>query len=178
MEDFLVLLHTIFLGTLQSSNFPSFKTNCIEDWEEKLNVIVDETLHQNMTLISGIPPWVQMYFEKIVTQTGKKISEVSQLFLLIFGGVAFEPYRKSFRQLIGKDIPSIETYPSSEGFIAYQDSQLKKECCCVKSWNFYEFIPVSEYFDENPTRISLVDVRLGVDYALILNTTAGFGGIA
>ena len=163
---------------LQSSNFPSFKTNCIEDWEEKLSVIVDETLHQNMTLISGIPPWVQMYFEKIVTQTGKKISEVFPNFsLLIFGGVAFEPYRKSFRQLIGKDIPSIETYPSSEGFIAYQDSQLEEGMLlCVNHGIFYEFIPVSEYFDENPTRISLVDVRLGVDYALILNTNAGLWG--
>ena len=163
---------------LQSSNFPTFKTNCIEDWEEKLNVIVDETLHQNMTLISGIPPWVQMYFEKIVNQTGKKISEVFPNFsLLIFGGVAFEPYRKSFRQLIGKDIPSIETYPSSEGFIAYQDSQLEEGMLlCVNHGIFYEFIPVSEYFDENPTRISLVDVRLGVDYALILNTNAGLWG--
>ena len=163
---------------LQSSNFPSFKTNCIEDWEEKLNVIIDETLHQNMTLISGIPPWVQMYFEKIVAKTGKRISEVFPNFsLLVFGGVAFEPYRKSFKQLIGKDIPTIETYPSSEGFIGYQDSQLEEGMLlCVNHGIFYEFIPVSEYFNEKPTRISLDDVQLGVDYALILNTNAGLWG--
>ena len=163
---------------LQSSNFPSFEANCIEDWEEKLDVIIDETLSENMTLISGIPPWVQMYFEKIVAKTGKQISEVFPNFsLLIFGGVAFEPYRKSFKQLIGKDIPSVETYPSSEGFIAYQDSQLEEGMLlCVNHGIFYEFIPVSEYFDENPTRISLDDIQLGVDYALILNTNAGLWG--
>ena len=163
---------------LQSSNFPSFETNCIEDWEEKLNVIINETIHQNMTLISGIPPWVQMYFEKIIAKTGKQISEVFPNFsLLIFGGVAFEPYRKSFKRLIGKDIPSIETYPSSEGFIAYQDSQTEEGMLlCVNHGIFYEFIPVDEYFDKNPTRISLDDVKLGVDYALILNTNAGLWG--
>ena len=163
---------------LQSSNFPSFETNCIEDWEEKLDAIIEETLSENMTLISGIPPWVQMYFEKIVAKTGKQISDVFPNFsLLIFGGVAFEPYRKSFKQLIGKDVPSIETYPSSEGFIAYQDSQLEEGMLlCVNHGIFYEFIPVSEYFDENPTRISLDDVQLGVNYALILNTNAGLWG--
>ena len=94
---------------------------------KKLDAIVEETLYQNMTLISGIPPWVQMYFERVVAKTGKQISEVFPNFsLLIFGGVAFDPYRKSFRQLIGKDIPSIETYPSSEGFIAYQDTQTEE----------------------------------------------------
>ena len=163
---------------LQSSNFPSFKTNCIEDWEEKLSVIIDETLSQNMTLISGIPPWVQMYFERIVAKTGKQISEVFPNFsLLIFGGVAFEPYRKSFKQLIGKDIPSIETYPSSEGFIAYQDTQTEEGMLlCANHGIFYEFIPAEEYFDENPRRISLQDVEIGVDYALILNTNAGLWG--
>ena len=163
---------------LKSSNFPSFETNCIEDWEEKLDAIIEETLSQNMTLISGIPPWVQMYFERIVAKTGKQISEVFPDFsLLVFGGVNFEPYRKSFKQLIGKDVSSIETYPSSEGFIAYQDTQTEEGMLlCVNHGIFYEFIPAVEYFDENPTRISLDDVLLGVDYALILNTNAGLWG--
>jgi len=163
---------------LQSSNFPSFETNCIEDWEEKLDAIIEETLCQNMTLISGIPPWVQMYFERIVAKTGKQVLEVfPQFSLLIFGGVAFEPYRKSFRQLIGKNIPSIETYPSSEGFIAYQDTQTEEGMLlCANHGIFYEFIPVEEYFDEKPTRLSLKDVEMGVDYALILNTNAGLWG--
>ena len=163
---------------LKSSNFPSFETNCIEDWEEKLDVIIEETLCQNMTLISGIPPWVQMYFERIVAKTGKQVSEVFPNFsLLIFGGVAFEPYRKNFKQLIGKDIPSIETYPSSEGFIAYQDTQTEEGMLlCVNHGIFYEFIPAEEYFDKKPRRLSLQDVEIGVDYALILNTNAGLWG--
>lgn len=163
---------------LQSSNFPSFETNCIEDWEEKLDAIIEETLSQNMTLISGIPPWVQMYFERIVAKTGKPISEVFPNFsLLVFGGVAFEPYKKSFKQLIGKDIPSVETYPSSEGFIAYQDSQTEEGMLlCANHGIFYEFIPAEEYFNENPKRISLEDVEVGIDYALILNTNAGLWG--
>ena len=163
---------------LQSSNFPSFETNCIEDWEVKLDAIINETINQNMTLISGIPPWVQMYFERIVLKTGKKVSEVFPDFsLLVFGGVAFEPYRESFKRLIGKDIPSVETYPSSEGFIAYQDSRLEEGMLlCVNHGIFYEFIPTSEYFNEKPTRIALDDVQLGVDYALVLNTNAGLWG--
>tara|TARA_B100000900_G_scaffold328679_1_gene288974 strand:- start:1484 stop:2977 length:1494 start_codon:yes stop_codon:yes gene_type:complete len=163
---------------LQSSNFPSFETNCIEDWEEKLDAIIEETLCQNMTLISGIPPWVQMYFERIVAKTGKQILEVFPKFsLLIFGGVSFEPYRKSFRQLIGKNIPSIEIYPSSEGFIAYQDTQTEEGMLlCTNHGIFYEFIPLEEYFDKKPKRLSLKDVKTGVDYALILNTNAGLWG--
>lgn len=163
---------------LQLSNHPSFKTNCIDDWEEKLDAIIDETLPKNMTLISGIPPWVQMYFERIIEQTGKRIKDVFPNFsLLVFGGVAFDPYRESFKKLIGKEVASIETYPSSEGFIAYQDSQKEEGLLlCVNHGIFYEFIPVSEYFDENPTRISLNDVQLGIDYALILNTNAGLWG--
>ena len=163
---------------LKSSNFPSFKTNCIEDWEKKLDAIVEETLYQNMTLISGIPPWVQMYFERIVAKTGRTVSEVFPNFsLFVFGGVAFEPYKKSFRRLIGKDIPSIETYPSSEGFIAYQDTQtLEGMLLCVSHGIFYEFIPAVEYFNEKPKRLSLQDVKIGVDYVLILNTNAGLWG--
>ena len=149
-----------------------------EDWEVKFDAIINETLNQNMTLISGIPPWVQMYFERIVLKTGKKVSEVFPDFsLLVFGGVAFEPYRERFKRLIGKDIPSVETYPSSEGFIAYQDSRLEEGMLlCVNHGIFYEFIPASEYFNEKPTRIALDDVRLGVDYALVLNTNAGLWG--
>ena len=163
---------------LQLSNFPSFKTNCIDDWEEKLDAIIDETLPKNMTLITGIPPWVQMYFERIVAQTGKQIKDVFPNFsLLVFGGVAFDPYRESFKKLIGKEIPSIETYPSSEGFIAYQDSQKEEGMLlCVSHGIFFEFIPANEYFDESPSRISLKDVKKDVDYALILNTNAGLWG--
>ena len=117
-------------GYLQKNRLPSFETNCIEDWEEKVLAIVKETAHQNMTLISGIPAWVQMYYEKLLEYTGKStVAEVfPNLSLFVYGGVNFEPYRKKFRELVGKDLPSVETYPASEGFIAFQDNRLQFGC--------------------------------------------------
>jgi hypothetical protein len=157
---------------------PSFETNCIADWETKVDAIVDETLPENMSLISGIPPWVQMYFEKLQDKTGKLIKDIFPKFdLFIYGGVNYEPYRKSFEKLIGKQVDGVELYPASEGFIAYQDSQKEEGMLlCVNHGIFYEFIPTDEFFNENPTRISLADVKVGVNYVIILNTDAGLWG--
>ncbi|MFC4212489.1 GH3 auxin-responsive promoter family protein [Pedobacter lithocola] len=164
---------------LQKNRLPSYKTNIIDDWEEKVDAIVDETIHENMTLISGIPPWVQMYFDKLTEKSGgKTISEVFKNFsLFIYGGVNFEPYRAKIEQSIGKKIDSIETYPASEGFIAYQDSQQDKGLLLLANAGiFYEFIPADEYHNENPTRLSLAEVDLNINYALVLNTNAGLWG--
>jgi len=163
---------------LTKNRLPSFETNCIADWEEKVDAIVDETLPENMSLISGIPPWVQMYFEKLQDKTGKLIKDIFPKFdLFIYGGVNYEPYRKSFEKLIGKQVDSVELYPASEGFIAYQDSQEEEGMLlCVNHGIFYEFIPSDEFFNENPTRISLADVKVGVNYVIILNTDAGLWG--
>jgi hypothetical protein len=163
---------------LRKNQLPSYATNCIIDWEEKIDVIVKETLPENMSIISGIPPWVQMYFEKLQEKTGELIKDVFPKFdLFIYGGVNYEPYRKSFEKLIGKNVDSLELYPASEGFIAYQDSQKKEGMLlCVNHGIFYEFIPSDEFFNENPTRISLVDVKVSVDYVIILNTNAGLWG--
>ncbi|MGC6471105.1 MAG: GH3 auxin-responsive promoter family protein [Flavobacteriales bacterium] len=163
---------------LKSKNLPSYKTNCIDDWETKIDAIVRETKDKNLGIISGIPPWVQMYFEKIKSEKNKSISQVFPNFsLFIYGGVNFEPYKNRFSDLIGKEIPSIETYPSSEGFIAYQDKQNDPGLLlCVNHGIFYEFIAVEDYFKESPKRISLEDVKTGVDYAIILNTNAGLWG--
>ncbi len=164
---------------LQTNRMPSYETNCIEDWETKVDKIVDETINENMTLISGIPAWVQMYFEKLVEKSGgKKIKEIFPNFsLFVYGGVNFKPYEKRFEELIGKKIDSVELYPASEGFIAYQDSQHAEGMLLeLNSGIFYEFIPAEEFFEENPTRISLKDVELGVNYAIILSNTAGLWG--
>ncbi|HEY8403663.1 MAG TPA: GH3 auxin-responsive promoter family protein [Flavobacteriales bacterium] len=164
---------------LQKNRMPSYATNCIEDWETKVNTIADETLKEDMTLISGIPNWVQMYFEILLKKTGKKtISEIFPNYsLFVFGGVNFEPYRKKFEELIGKKIPTIETYPASEGFIAYQDSQKEEGLLLnVNSGIFFEFIPTDEYFNENPTRLSLAEVKTDVNYAIIINNNAGLWG--
>jgi len=164
---------------LQKNRLPSYETNCIDDWETKVDAIVAETIHQDMRLISGIPPWVQMYFDKLSQVSGgKKVKDIFKNFsLFVYGGVNFEPYRAKLEEVIGKKVASIETYPASEGFIAYQDSQADKGLLLlVAAGIFFEFIPVTEYFNENPTRLSLADVALDTNYALILNTSAGLWG--
>ncbi|SVB40675.1 uncharacterized protein METZ01_LOCUS193529, partial [marine metagenome] len=151
---------------LNKNRLPSYNTNCIEDWESKLQSIIEETLPERMSLISGIPPWVQMYFEKIQARTGKVIKDIFPHFnLFIYGGVNYEPYRKTFENLIGRKVDEIELYPASEGFIAYQDSQKEEGMLlCVNHGIFYEFVPVSEFFMDNPKRISLANVEIGVNY--------------
>ncbi|MGY4384536.1 hypothetical protein ACVWYN_001562 [Pedobacter sp. UYP24] len=164
---------------LQKNRMPSYEANCIEDWEEKVAAIVEETWQEDMRLISGIPPWVQMYFDKLTEKTdGKKIKDIFKNFsLFVYGGVNYEPYRAKIENSIGRKIATIETYPASEGFIAYQDSQQDKSLLLlVKAGMFYEFIPADEFYNENPTRLSLQDIELGVNYALILNTSAGLWG--
>ena len=163
---------------LQKNRLPSFKTNCMEDWEAKVDKIVEETISENMTLISGIPPWVQMYFDKIYLKTNKKIKDIFPNFsLFVHGGVNFEPYKSKLIETIGKEIPSIETYPASEGFIAYQNSQKRNDLLLVLDNDiFYEFIPADEFHSTDSRRLSLGEVELGVNYALVLNTSAGLWG--
>lgn len=163
---------------LRTNQKPSYATNCIEDWEEKLERIIDETINANMTLISGIPPWVQMYFDRIHARTGKKIKDVFPDFsMFVYGGVNFEPYRAKLEESIGKKIPSIETYPASEGFLAYQNSQTDPGLLLLLNTGiFFEFVPADEYFNEKPTRLSIEEVELGRNYAVIINSNAGLWG--
>ena len=163
---------------LKKNRLPSYSTNCIDNWEDKIDTIVEETKNQNMSLISGIPPWVQMYFEKLQQKTKKNIGQLFPNFeLFIYGGVNFSPYKKTFERLIGHDIDSLEVYPASEGFIAYQDSQKEKGMLlCVNNGIFFEFIKTDEYSSPNPKRINLSDVELDVNYVIILNTNAGLWG--
>lgn len=165
-------------GYLRGNQLPSYETNCIDDWEEKLEKIIDETIDEKMSLISGIPPWVQMYFDRLQARTGKKIMDVFPDFsLFVYGGVNFEPYRAKLFESIGKKIDSIELYPASEGFIAYQDSQHEEGMLMLlNSGIFYEFIPADEFFDKTPTRLSIEEVELGKNYALIINSNAGLWG--
>ncbi len=164
---------------LRTNQLPSWETNCIEDWEEKLERIVDETMHADMRLISGIPPWVQMYYERLLARTGKStIKEVFPNFsVFAYGGVNFEPYRAKLEALVGGPVDSVETYPASEGFIAFQDTFPGEGLLLnVDAGLFFEFVPTEEIFKEHPTRLWLKDVELGVNYALILHTNAGLWG--
>ena len=164
---------------LRTNQLPSYETNCIDDWETKLDRIVDETINADMRLISGIPPWVQMYYERLLDRSGK--DSILELFpnlsMFVYGGVNFEPYRKSLENLIGGRIPSVETYPASEGFIAFQDSQESEGLLLnADSGIFFEFVPADEIFQDNATRLHLGQVEVGVNYAIILNTNAGLWG--
>ena len=163
---------------LQKNRMPSWETNCIEDWETKVNAIVEETFDKNMTVISGIPSWVQMYFEKLQQKGGKPVGEIFKNFnLFIYGGVNYEPYRAKFENLIGRKVDSIELFPASEGFFAYQDSQKEKGMLLLlNSGIFYEFIKSEAFFTENPRRYTIGEVELGINYVLIISTNAGLWG--
>jgi hypothetical protein len=163
---------------LQKNRMPSWETNCIEDWETKVNAIVEETFNENMSVISGIPSWVQMYFEKLQQKANKPVGDIFPNFnLFIYGGVNYEPYRAKFENLIGRKVDSIELFPASEGFFAYQDSQKEKGMLLLlNSGIFYEFIKSDEFSSENPRRYTIGEVELGVNYVLILSTNAGLWG--
>ena len=160
---------------MKSSRMPSWNVNCIEDWEEKINAIVDETMNQNMTLISGIPPWVQMYFEKIIEKSGQKVGNVFENFsLFIYGGVSFKPYKKIFDELIGRKVNSIQVYPASEGFFAFQDQMDNESMLLILNNHiYYEFIETKDLLVGNNNYIPLSEVKVGKNYALIISTSSG-----
>lgn len=160
---------------LQKNRLPSWETNCIEDWETKVNAIVEETVNEDMTVIAGIPSWVQMYFERLHDKTNKPIGELFKNFqLFIYGGVNYEPYRPKFERLIGRKVDSIELFPASEGFFAYQNSQTEKGMLLLlNSGIFYEFVKADEFFEKTRKRITLKDVELNVNYVMIISTNAG-----
>jgi hypothetical protein len=160
---------------LRSNQLPSYETNCIEDWETKLDRIVEETIKEDMRLISGIPPWMQMYFDRLHERTGKKIKDIFPNFsVMVQGGVNFEPYRAKLFESIGKQIDTIELFPASEGFFAFQDTLDKQGMLLnTSSGIYFEFVPAGEIFNDNPTRLCLADVKVGENYALIISNNAG-----
>ncbi|MFD2517378.1 GH3 auxin-responsive promoter family protein [Salinimicrobium flavum] len=162
-------------GYLQRNRMPSWETNCIEDWETKVEAVVNETVKEDMTVISGIPSWVQMYFERLIAKTGKKVGEIFPNFeLFIYGGVNFEPYRAKFESLIGRRVDSIELFPASEGFFAFQDKQgVKGMLLQLDSGIFYEFIRAEEFYSEEPQRLTIGEVELDTNYVMIISSSAG-----
>ncbi|SHK10746.1 GH3 auxin-responsive promoter family protein [Epilithonimonas mollis] len=160
---------------LQKNRLPSWETNCIEDWETKIGKIVEETENENMTLISGIPPWLIMYFEKLIDRHNKKITQIfPNLQLIITGGVNYEPYRDKMNELLGKTVDIVQTFPASEGFFAFQDDYQKDGLLLLTNHGiFYEFIPLEQYGKPNAQRLTLKDVEMNKDYALVLTTNSG-----
>ncbi|MEN9571892.1 MAG: hypothetical protein RL172_3123 [Bacteroidota bacterium] len=160
---------------LRANQLPSYETNCIEEWEEKLEQIVTETIQQNMTLIGGIPPWMQMYFDRLYEKSGKKIGDLFPNFsVMVQGGVNFEPYKSRLYESIGRKVACIELFPASEGFFAFQDSQQAEGLLLnTNSGIFFEFIPAAEIFNDHPARLTLADVKVGENYALVISNNAG-----
>lgn len=163
---------------LRKNQLPTYETNCIEDWETKLDNIVSETKNEDMTLISGIPPWIQMYFDRLNQVTGKKIKDIFPNFnVMVHGGVNFEPYKAKLFDSIGRPVDTIETFPASEGFFAFQDSRTEEGLLLnTDSGIFYEFVPAAEIFNDSPTRLPLQEVKVGEQYAMIINSNAGLWG--
>lgn len=160
---------------LTSNRVPKYETNIIADWEKKVSTIVNEIKDQDLRLISGIPPWVQMLFEELEVQTGKKPLEVwPNLELFVQGGVNFAPYAPIFEQYFGDKVDMVEVFPASEGFFAYQNSQKDDGLLLLPNNGvFFEFIPLEEYGKANANRLTLHEVELGKQYALIVSTNAG-----
>ena len=160
---------------LRTNQMPSYETNCIDDWETKLEKIVDETINEDMTLISGIPPWMQMYFDRLTEKTGKKIKDIFPNFsVMVQGGVNFEPYKARLLDSIGKPVDTIELFPASEGFFAFQDNYKEQGLLLnTNSGIYFEFIPANEIFNDNPPRLGLKDVKVNENYALIISNNAG-----
>ncbi len=160
---------------LKNNQLPSYETNCIDDWETKLDKIVEETINKDMSLISGIPPWVQMYFDRLMQVSNKKIKDLFPAFsVMVHGGVNFEPYKAKLFDSIGKKIDTVETFPASEGFFAFQDSRQEEGLLLnTDSGIFFEFIPAGSISVPDPPRICLKDVKEGENYALIISNNAG-----
>ncbi|CAD7804197.1 hypothetical protein CHRY9390_01189 [Chryseobacterium aquaeductus] len=160
---------------LQKNRLPSWETNLMEDWEAKVDKIVEETEKENMTLISGIPPWLIMYFEKLIEKNGKKIKQLfPNLQLIVTGGVNYEPYREKMEELLGGKVDIVQTFPASEGFFAFQDDYTKEGLLLLTNHGiFYEFIPLEKYGKPNAERLTLKEIELNKDYALILTTNSG-----
>lgn len=163
---------------LRTNQLPSYETNCIEDWETKLEKIVDETIDQDMTMISGIPPWMQMYFDRLIERRGRRIKDLFPNFnVMVHGGVNFEPYKARLFESIGREIDTIETYPASEGFFAFQDTRDEEGLLLNTNFGIYfEFVPMQDIFSDSPRRLSLKEVKTGEHYALIVNSNAGLWG--
>jgi len=163
---------------LQRNRLPSWETNCIEDWETKVDAVVKETIAEDMGVIAGIPSWVQMYFERLKAASGKPVGDLFKHFnLFIYGGVNYDPYRANFENLIGRKVDTIELFPASEGFFAYQDLRDEKGMLLLlNSGIFYEFIPADQFYEKDPPRLTIGEVAMGVNYVLILSTNAGLWG--
>lgn len=155
---------------------PDLSIALMDEWENKIEKLAESTIKENVTSISGVPTWTLVLFKRILEITGKQtMAEVwPSLELYMHGGVSFTPYKEQFQKLIGKKINYLEMYNASEGFFAAQDTPGDEGMLLFTDHGiFMEFMPVSEYGKKDPQTISLQDVELGKNYALIISTNGG-----
>ena len=157
---------------------PSLETALLPEFEEKLERLAEEASKENVTSIAGVPTWVSIVVRKVLEKTGaKNIYEVwPNLEVFFHGAVAFAPYKKLFAKLFpSPNMRYMEAYNSSEGFFAIQDDPSREgEMMLMPDYGvFYEFIPMSEFGNENPRISTMVDVEIGKNYALVISTNGG-----
>jgi hypothetical protein len=156
---------------------PSTEIALIEEFEEKIEKIIETSLDENVTSFAGVPSWYLVLFNRILEKTGKSnLLEVwPNLEVFAHGGVNFEPYREQYQKLIpSSQMHYIETYNASEGFFGIQDNLHQNDMLLMLDYGiFYEFIPMSEFDKPNPRVIGLEDVELDQNYAIVISTNAG-----
>lgn len=159
------------------SSAPRQETALLSEWETKMEAIIDETIHENITSLVGVPSWMLVLLNRVLEKTGKEtILEVwPNLEVYFHGGVNFNPYREQYKKLIPKaDFKYYETYNASEGFFAIQDRNGSKELLLMLDYGiFYEFIPMDEYDGENSIAIPISQVKTGANYAVVITTNSG-----
>ena len=159
------------------SSSPKTEVALMSEWESKMEAIVNETIHENITSLVGVPSWMLVLLNAVLEKTGKdNILEVwPNLEVYFHGGVNFNPYREQYKKLIPKkDFKYYETYNASEGFFAIQDSNDSNELLLMLDYGiYYEFIPMDTYNGEDSIAIPLQKVRLNKNYAIVITTNAG-----
>ena len=166
--------HVIVPGYAKKNRLPSLAINEISDWETKVEKVLEEAMQEDLRLISGIPSWILMFFEKLKERTGKlPVDQWPNLVAYVHGGVNFEPYETVFEEYFQGKVTCWETYPASEGFLGIQMDDSGGMRLVLNQGIFYEFIPLEEAHQENPTRFTVGEVKQNQQYAIILTTSAG-----
>jgi len=161
---------------LRPYTFPPLDLALETDWDRKLSNLAEQSIHEPITLVGGVPSWLLALFGRMLDLTGKStMAEVwPGLEVVVHGGVKFDPYRRAFDEILGDpQIRLQETYPCSEGFIAFGDPESGLLRLVFDHGLFYEFVPADEIDSPNPTRHWLGNVEVGVNYAIVVTTCAG-----
>jgi hypothetical protein len=161
---------------VQYQQSPDKEIALMSEWEKKIDLMTEQAINEDISSLSGVPSWTLVFANKVLEKTGKSnLQEVWPNFeLYMHGGINFEPYRKSFKKLFPKGVNYLETYNASEGFFGVQDQPNKKDMLLMLDYGiYYEFLPFTKELDKNAKTLSLSEVELHTDYALIISTNAG-----